>query len=113
MRRIIIALIVIFMATNLSAHSRIGKTSPANGAVLTSVPPEISFDFAKKIRMTKVTMTHLDHPSVDLELGTQKAFSKSFTLPVIKMGAGTYNIEWRGLGLDGHAVKGNFNFTVE
>jgi len=29
------------------------------------------------------------------------------------MGAGTYRIEWRGLGIDGHAMQGEFTFTVE
>jgi methionine-rich copper-binding protein CopC len=29
------------------------------------------------------------------------------------MGAGKYVVKWRGLGGDGHALKGIFSFTVD
>jgi len=29
------------------------------------------------------------------------------------MGSGLHLIEWRGLGADGHALKGPFNFSVK
>jgi methionine-rich copper-binding protein CopC len=102
-----------FAATGAFAHSKVNKTIPENGAELSNVPDQVSFQFANKIRMTKIEMTHATHPSVLLDLGTQTAFDKDFFVPVQKMGAGVYQIEWRGLGQDGHPVKGEFMFTVE
>jgi methionine-rich copper-binding protein CopC len=29
------------------------------------------------------------------------------------MGAGVYQIEWRGLGVDGHPMSGSFSFEVK
>ena len=58
-------------------------------------------------------MTHLDHPAVELDLGDQNSFATEFIVPVIGMGPGSYKIEWRGLGIDGHAMTGEFMFTVE
>jgi len=29
------------------------------------------------------------------------------------MGPGIYEVEWRGLGADGHALNGTFSFTVK
>jgi len=55
----------------------------------------------------------LDHPSVELDLGDQKSFATEFVVPVEQMGSGTYQIEWRGLGIDGHAMTGEFMFTVD
>ena len=101
------------LASGALAHSRVDTTTPENGAVIVEAPAEISFNFANDIRLTRVEMTHADHPSVQLELGDQKSFDRVFTLPLEGMGGGTYRIEWRGLGIDGHAMQGEFSFTVE
>ncbi len=101
------------LSSGAFAHSRVDTTTPKNGAVLAAVPAEVSFNFANEIRLTRVEMTHADHPSVHLELGDQKSFDRVFTLPLAGMGGGTYRIEWRGLGVDGHAIQGEFTFTVE
>ncbi len=101
------------LATSAFAHSPVDHTTPENGATITEVPPEISFIFANDIRLTRVDLHHQDHPSVRLELGDQTSFDRVFTLPLEGMGKGTYRIEWRGLGSDGHAMQGEFSFTVE
>lgn len=101
------------LATNAFAHSRVDTTTPENGAIITEVPAEISFSFATDIRLTRVTMIHEDHHSVRLDLGEQTTFEQVFTLPLKGMGKGTYRIEWRGLGGDGHAMQDAFMFTVD
>ena len=95
------------------AHSPVDTTTPENGAVITDVPADISLNFVNDIRLTRVEMTHADHPSVQLDLGDQKSFDRSFTLPLEAMGDGIYRLEWRGLGIDGHVMQGEFTFTVE
>ena len=105
--------ILSILATSAFAHSRVDSTTPENGAVIAEAPVEISFDFAADIRLTRVVMTYEDHPAVRLDLGAQTSFGQVFTLPLKAMGAGSYNIEWRGLGEDGHAMQGNFMFTVD
>jgi methionine-rich copper-binding protein CopC len=50
---------------------------------------------------------------MDMDLGNQKTFANEFILPMHDMGPGTYEVEWRGLGADGHALNGTFSFTVE
>ena len=40
-------------------------------------------------------------------------FAQEFALPMQDMGPGSYVVEWRGLGADGHALNGTFNFTVK
>lgn len=108
----LIALISIF-ATNVFAHSGVDTTLPANGDILAETPAEVSFKFSKDIRLTRVEMTHQDHPTVTLELGEQTSFGRDFSMPVEEMGVGIYRIDWRGLGVDGHAVQGSFSFTVK
>ncbi|KIC09044.1 copper resistance protein CopC [Leisingera sp. ANG-M1] len=95
------------------AHSQVDTTTPADGAQVAGVPSEITFDFADEIRLTRVEASHQDSAPAVLDLGGQKSFSRSFSFPFQGAGKGTYRIEWRGLGIDGHPMQGEFQFTVE
>ncbi|TMM51176.1 copper resistance CopC family protein [Sulfitobacter sabulilitoris] len=101
------------LATGVLAHSPLKATTPADGAVAGAVPTEVTMTFMRDIRLTRVQATHADHDPVDLDLGDQTSFATGFALPLEGMGPGTYVIEWRGLGDDGHPLTGRFGFTVE
>jgi len=101
------------LATGAAAHSTVDATTPENGATIAEVPSEISFNFTDEIRLTKVNMIHQEAHTVTLDLGDQTSFDRTFALPLQGMGKGTYRIEWRGLGVDGHAMQGEFTFTVD
>jgi copper resistance protein C len=113
MKRFAVIALVINLATGAFAHSKMDKTSPADGATIADVPSVITLNFAKDIRLTRVEMVHQEQPSVQLDLDGQTRFDRAFTLPLQGMGAGIYHIQWRGLGTDGHAMQGLFSFTVE
>lgn len=95
------------------AHSQAQETSPANGAVLAQMPSEIALTFTDKLRLTKLEVRHSDGATQDIDLSSFKAFATEFALPLDAMGAGDYEVEWRGLGIDGHAMKGTFSFEVK
>ena len=111
MKRFVLAGLISLMATGTSAHSRLNTTAPADGAVLAQA--RIVLTFAKRLRLTRVRMTHDDGPAVDLELGGQKSFKTRFTVPLSGKGRGLYRIEWRRLSIDGHAMRGRFTFRVK
>ena len=101
------------MVCGAFAHSQVDSSVPANGAVLSEAPAEISFNFTKAIRLTRVELIYAENTAVKLDLDRQKSFERSFSLPLDGMGSGTYRIEWRGLAKDGHAMQGELTFTVE
>lgn len=113
MRKLLLAGLVGIWTTGAFAHSALESTMPADEEVVAEVPLMVAFDFKKDIRLTLVTMVHADHPSVDLDLSGHNGFITDYALPMQPMGNGTYVIEWRGLGTDGHAINGSFSFTVE
>ncbi len=113
MKNILLAGLAAFWATSALAHSPLDSTTPANEAVVTQMPTEVLIDFKGSIRLTRVSITHADTHRMDMDLGEQTAFMQEFALPMHDMGAGTYVVEWRGLGDDGHALNGTFSFTVE
>lgn len=49
----------------------------------------------------------------DLDLDAFSGFISSYAIPMQYIGAGTYQIEWRGLGDDGHPMNAIFSFTVD
>ena len=113
MKNILLAGMIGIWATSATAHSPLESTTPANEAIITEVPSEVLFNFKGEIRMTRVTMTHADDPSVNLDLTGHTGFISDYTVPLQGVGNGPYLIDWRGLGTDGHALNGSFNFTVE
>jgi methionine-rich copper-binding protein CopC len=113
MKTLLLAGVIGIWATAVMAHSPLEKTIPANEATITQMPTEVLMDFKGDIRLTKVSITHADTHSMDMDLGEQTSFTQEFSLPMQDMGAGVYVVEWRGLGADGHALNGTFSFTVE
>jgi len=106
-------ILLAMIGTGAQAHSEKESMTPANGAVLDSVPETIELWFNDGMRLTKVEMTHADTHVEAFDLGAQSGFGKTFSLPLMSMGSGLYEIEWRGLGVDGHPMAGNFSFQVK
>lgn len=114
MKTLIFAALSVATSTTLAlAHSDDMTTMPADGDVVQTVPADIMFTFDDAIRLTRIEMTHSGDAAVDLDLAGQQSFATEYTVPMTAMGDGTYQIEWRGLGVDGHPVQGGFSFEVE
>ncbi|MHA6261598.1 copper resistance CopC family protein [Arenibacterium sp. CAU 1754] len=113
MRHFLLAVLFVLTATWASAHSKVSKTHPPDGAVLGEFPAQISMSFGKKVKLTRVEILQSDTAVSDLDLSGQDGFTTEVVLPVEPAGPGGYTVEWRGLGIDGHVVKGAFSFTVE
>lgn len=95
------------------AHSSMQETTPENGAILTESPAEIGLNFSDKLRLTAVKAHHSGGKTQAIDLDNLKGFEAEFLLPMQPMGAGIYEVEWRGLGMDGHAMQGTFSFEVQ
>lgn len=98
------------------AHSPVNTSNPADGASLETVPETLTLMLAEPGRFMMVQVTHtssgtstshmqvLDIPSRDM------TEMMEFSAP--DFGAGTYVVEWRVLGEDGHAMDGTVTYTV-
>jgi methionine-rich copper-binding protein CopC len=113
MKTILCAGAIAIWATTAVAHSPLDGTTPANGSIVSDMPVEVLMDFKDDIRLTRVTLSHAGSRAINVDLGGQKTFAQEFALPMQDMGPGSYVVEWRGLGADGHALNGTFNFTLK
>lgn len=113
-----------FLATALSfalsgavlAHSPVETSSPTDGQLLAAVPGELVLNFANPARVLRVEVTHSTTDASathtqDLDIPS-RGLTDSIILVPPSMGAGTYLVEWRALGEDGHALDGTFTYTV-
>ena len=112
MKAILLAAILALAPSPALAHSVLDATAPENGAVLAQAPTHIVLAFAKRVRLTRVRMSHDDGNAVDLDLGGQTAFATRFELPLADMGRGVYRVEWRGLSGDRHVMRRASAFRV-
>ena len=96
-------------------HFALTKSAPADKATVHHVP-EVKLWFTEPPAEGTVSIRLIDaaggavataDPTQDLE--DMKAFS--IALPN-GLGVGNYTVAWRGMGADGHVVRGEFVFTV-
>ncbi|WP_171133053.1 MULTISPECIES: copper resistance CopC family protein [unclassified Ruegeria] len=113
MKTILAFVILVLLSGFAMAHSKVETTTPTDGATIPNQPGEVELRFDQEIRLTRVGLAFEQEKAVKLELGDQTNFEQNFSIPLPSKGSGTYVIEWRGLGVDGHTMQGEFSFTVE
>lgn len=111
--KLTLATLALLLGTTVNAHSMLESTSPEDGAILGKSPTEIELSFSDNLRLTKVQANHSGGGTQPISLDSYSTFTNAYTLLIEPMGAGLYEVEWRGLGVDGHAMHGTFSFEVE
>ena len=106
-----VALGAIF-ATSAFAHSPLKSTNPANGATVSSAQTFIKLVFGKPARVTKIVLVNGEGDKKRLAI-PKKEFTTDLTIDADLSAAGKYEVQWRALSEDGHAIKGSFGFKVE
>lgn len=110
------AAIAIALAGPAFAHSPVNTSDPANGATLTEVPQTLTLTLAEPGRFMKVEVTHTTvdgsaSHTAELDIPSRVMTDEMDFVPP-SMGAGTYLVEWRVLGQDGHAMDGTVTYMV-
>jgi methionine-rich copper-binding protein CopC len=110
---LLVAVVAAVPATTL--HFGLSRSVPAAGASVPS-PSEVTLWFTEVPQDNSITIRLVDSrgdlvgstdPRQDPEDGRQFTIAPSGTLS-----PGGYTVAWRGIGQDGHTVRGDFGFTV-
>ena len=101
------------VGTEAIAHSKLTRSDPGNGSIVSAAPTTLSLSFVEDIRLTRVSMTPGEGDAVDLDLSNAAAFAREFDFDLPDMATGQHQVDWRGIGVDGHLMQGSFGFTVE
>ena len=120
-KRQLLVLGLISLATPLAAsprafHLALQKSEPADKAALAQAPADLKLWFTENVEvpLTKVTLTR-GKDTLSLATLTQAREPKAPIVAKItgSVSPGTYKVDWRAVGKDGHAVKGTFGFTLQ
>jgi putative copper export protein/methionine-rich copper-binding protein CopC len=100
----------------LSAHVDLIATTPTSGATLDAAPPELRLLFSGTIEAayTRVALvapdgTFVPVGTVTFVPGSDREFTAA--LPPFSQ-PGTYTVQWRTAGTDGHVLEGTFEFEL-
>ena len=102
--------------TSAWAHATLKSATPAKDAEVTTAPKEISLQFNEKLEAAFSNAKVVD--GAGKEVTTEKATLDAADPSVMKLAvpaliAGTYKVEYVGVGHDGHRRKGDYSFTVK
>jgi methionine-rich copper-binding protein CopC len=99
-------------AAVVMAHMALQKSAPEKDAVLSASPDEIQLWFTQEPDPA-VSNVSLAGDQGEIELGDAKVMEeKSVAVSVPALDPGTYSVNWRSAGDDGHIQRGQFSFTI-
>jgi copper resistance protein C len=108
-----VALGLLVGSPQASAHAKMNKTVPADGASVAPGLAEIRFAFTDAIRITLVKVTQQESKvTVPPASKLTRTFVTEAKIAFEPLTPGTYAVMWTGVGSDGHVMKGAFSFSV-
>ena len=103
------------MAAASLLHFDLAKSSPIDEATVHMVP-EVTLWFTEAPSDGSVSIRLIDsagEPIEGLTAAVDEEDGRIFHLPTPDgLAPGAYTVTWRGMGGDGHVVRGDFGFTV-
>ncbi|SFE25914.1 hypothetical protein SAMN05216378_2923 [Paenibacillus catalpae] len=112
-RIILICLAALFLLPSMAmAHSKVSESTPTKDETVTASPAEISLTFNTNIeKLSQFKLLNESGEQVKTgEIAVDKAtMSGAVTEPLQN---GVYTVKWTIIGADGHAVDGEYAFTV-
>ena len=114
MKRIIYATLIFLFAFSsaVSAHTGLTSSSPADGEDITEDVHEIVLEFNTKIETTSTVKVFNENKEEIIVSNTQvsdNVMTGGFMSPLDN---GTYTVEWKIIGADGHPIQGTYSFMV-
>lgn len=114
MKRVIsVTLFLLFtFTTTVSAHTGLTSSSPAEGEVVAEDIHEVVLGFNSKIESTSTVKIFNENEEEIIVSNIQvndNVMTGAFMSPLDN---GTYTVDWKIIGADGHPIQGTYSFTV-
>lgn len=108
--------LVLFTPRTATAHLGLKSSTPAHGAHLAAVPRALRLTFTQAVEGALARLRLVGPSGADVPISPlrQPADSGDIVIADIPgpLVAGSYSIDWRVVGKDGHPVRGTITFTV-
>jgi len=116
-KRIILTFFIMLLFIPAIGYSHVGvveSSPPENGTVITS-PEKITVNFGGSIEpaFSKIEVFDPNGDKVSTECRFLEEDSVIESDLQENLVQGIYKVKWKVMSLDGHAIKGEYNFTIE
>ena len=99
-----------------SFHLALKRSEPTRDTTLTIAPKSITLWFTQKPEMAVTTISLLDVNAAKVEMAPPRVDAADETVVVAdvkgSLRPGVYRVQWKTSSRDGHAIRGDFAFTV-
>ena len=97
----------------VSAHMAYSKSSPAKDATVSKSPSQLQVWFTQDPEQA-VSRLSLQGPTGEISLGKTIVDKERSIVASVEnpLSPGSYTVNWRSAGDDGHVLRGEFSFTV-
>lgn len=100
----------------VAAHATLRRSEPASGSRVSVPPAQLLLEFSESIvpRTSRVELVAPDSQRFGLEVSGDSARPNVLLAAVPSLTiSGSYRVEWRLVGPDGHAVRGKYGFVID
>ncbi len=112
-----IAILITAAATTTAfAHAKLQKSEPENGSIVTVAPAAVKLHYNEPVEAAMSSVKFSGSGDAAFKAGKPtlaEGDDKTLVVPIPKLPAGDYRIEWSTMGHDGHHTKGELRFTVK
>lgn len=114
---IVAAMLAIFGAGPVLAHSDVSSTAPSDGETLERSPEQIQIGFNEVVAMPSGSIRILSSDGMERTLGSvtvspERSGSVATVENTFNLDDGWYAVLWRASSPDGHTINGSFTFFV-
>lgn len=102
---------LVSLASTAWAHTHLESSLPANGSTVTKAPTEFVLIFPEAVRATSLSVTKAGGKEQKIEK-LPTASAARIAVPAPKLEDGSYTLDWRVAGKDGHVMSGKVQFKV-
>ena len=109
----LLCLLLLFVPTQVFAHSKVTESTPAADATIDSTPEKITIAFNTTIAsMSTFKLFNENNEAQVVENISVNEHQLSGDIPSTLVN-GVYTVQYNIIGADGHAIDGNYSFTIE
>ncbi|GAA0560464.1 hypothetical protein GCM10009098_30690 [Rheinheimera aquimaris] len=108
----LLAVMGIAAAAPVLAHVKQSSSVPADNAMLMQTPATLSISFSGPVKLTKVELLQNAATTIVFGFTPSLEAATQYSWPLPPLAAGNYQVNWVGLGNDGHKMKGDFSFML-
>ena len=115
-RAVIVTLLMVGSAGAVLAHATLRRADPPAGSRVPRPPRELRLEFSDAVaaRTSRIDLIAPDSTRLRLEVRADSALQNVLRADVPALtDAGSYRVEWRLVGPDGHAVTGKYSFVID